>query len=138
MPASSVRPAPDPVLGWLRITAALAALLSVVQLLLGIGLLGDLTGVFPIHRTLGYITFLAAVAAAVCAVLWSRRSGNKGLMFHTISVAVLGLIQIGVAEMGVTWLHVVVGVLFLLDAVAATTLSFRKPGTVREAAGTES
>jgi hypothetical protein len=137
MSTPSVRPTPDPVLGWLRITTAVTAVLSIVQLLLGVGLLGSLSGVFPVHRTLGYIAFLAAVAAAVFAVLWSRRSGNKGLMFHTISVAVLGLIQVGIGEMGVVWLHVVVGLLFLVDAVAASPLSFRKPGSVLQETHTE-
>lgn len=133
--SSSPSPSPaaptDPVLSALRLTAGSSALIAIVQTLLGLGILGSLGGVFPLHQTLGYVLFLDTVAAAVSAVLWSRRSGNKGLMMHAISVAVLALIQIGIAEMGVVWLHVVVGLLILIAVIALFTLSMRKGGASR-------
>lgn len=133
--SSPSAPAPsapaDPVLNALRLTAGSSALIAIAQTLLGLGILGSLGGVFPLHQTLGYVLFLDTLAAAVSAVLWSRRSGNKGLMMHAISVAVLALIQIGIAEMGVVWLHVVVGLLILVAVIALFTLSMRKSGASR-------
>lgn len=131
MSFASIRPGTEPILDWLRITAALTALCGILQTVLGLGMVGNLSGVYSFHRTLGYATLLVVVIAAVLAVLWSRRSGNKGLMFHAISVAVLALIQIGVGEMSITWLHITLGVLFLVAAAALATLAFRKPGSVR-------
>lgn len=132
----------DPVLSGLRLFAAATALLAIVQALMGMGILGSLGGVFGIHRTLGFISLGAAVLAAIFAVVWSTRSGNKGLMFHAISVAVLALAQIGLGEMGLRWVHVGVGLLYLVAAVALGTLSFRRGGAGRaqrraEAARTE-
>jgi hypothetical protein len=101
---------------------------GLLQALLGMGILGSLGGVFSVHRTIGYATLLAAVAVAVFAVLWMRRSGNKGLMFHALSLPVLAIIQIGVAEMGIVAVHVIVGILFLVAAAALATLAFRKGG----------
>jgi hypothetical protein len=121
----------DPVLHWLRILSGAAGVLAIVQTLLGLGVLGDLGGMFSIHQGIGYLVLLATVAAAVFAVLWSRQSGNKGLMMHAITVAVLALIQIGIAQMGVVWLHVIVGVLILIAAIALFTLSMRGGGASR-------
>lgn len=132
-PSSAPSPAApvDPVLNALRLTSGSAALIAIVQTLLGLGILGSVGGLFPVHQGLGYLLLLDTIAAAVCAVLWSRRSGNKGLMMHAISVAVLALIQIGIAEMGVVWLHVVVGLLILVAVIALFTLSMRKGGAAR-------
>ncbi|PWH05089.1 hypothetical protein DEO23_14940 [Brachybacterium endophyticum] len=121
----------SPVLHWLRIVSGAAGLLVVVQALLGFGLLGNLGALFPVHQGIGYLILLATVVAAVFAVLWSRAGGNTGMMMHAIAVAVLALIQIGIAETGVIWLHVVVGLLILVAAVALATLSLRSGGSSR-------
>lgn len=115
----------------LRALAALTALGGILQLLLGLGILGSIGGVFSTHRMLGFITLGVSVLAALFAVLWSSRSGNKGLMFHAITVAVLALAQVGLGEMGLRWVHVIVGILFFVAALALATLSFRSGGLGR-------
>lgn len=128
----SAVPAPGgPVLTGLRAFAALTALGGILQLLLGLGILGSIGGVFSTHRMLGYITLGVSVLAALFAVLWASRSGNKGLMFHAITVAVLALAQVGLGEMGLRWVHVIVGILFFVAALALATLSFRSGGLGR-------
>lgn len=128
----SAVPAPrGPVLTGLRVFAALTALGGILQLLLGLGILGSIGGVFSTHRMLGFITLGVSVLAALFAVLWASRSGNKGLMFHAITVAVLALAQVGLGEMGLRWVHVIVGILFFVAALALATLSFRSGGLGR-------
>ena len=118
------------VLTVLRVFALLTALLSIVQALRGFGWI-------PLewawHGHLGNATFVTALVAAVFAFLWSRRSGNKGIFMHAASMAVLALVQVGLGEMGLRSVHMAVGVLFLVGAVALATLSYRKPGTAVDA-----
>ncbi len=117
-----------PVLLTLQISAALAALLSVVQAVLGFQIVGG-TWVDS-HGTIGNVTFVVSLVAAVAAFLWMRRSGNKGLFMHAAGMAVIALAQVALGEMGQRAAHIAVGVLFLLGAVALATLAFRKPGAV--------
>lgn len=121
-----------PVLLTLQIAAALAALLAVVQAVLGLMIVGG-TWVGE-HGTIGNLTFVVALVAAVAAFLWSRRSGNKGLFMHAAGMAVIALAQVALGEMGLRTVHIAVGVLFLVGAVALATLAFRKPGVPQDAA----
>ncbi|MFK5633913.1 MULTISPECIES: hypothetical protein [unclassified Ornithinimicrobium] len=114
----------DTTLTLLQITAALSALLGVLQTVLGFGWV-SMPGW---HGTLGNVTFVVALLAAVFAFLWMRRSANKGLFMHAAGMAVLALVQIALGEMEIREVHMATGVLFLLGSVALATLAFRKPG----------
>lgn len=117
-----------PVLLTLQISAALAALLSIVQAVLGFMIVGG-TWVSA-HGMIGNLTFVVTLVAAVAAFLWMRRSGNKGLFMHAGGMVVVALAQVALGETGQRAAHIAIGVLFLLGAVALATLSFRKPGAV--------
>ena len=108
----------------LRVFAVITGLLSILQALRGFGWL-------PIdwswHGTLANITFVTALIAAIFAFLWKRRGGDNGLFMHAAGMAVLAVIQIGLGEMELRSVHMAVGVLFLVGAIALATLSFRKP-----------
>ena len=108
----------------LRISAVLTALLSIWQAVVGLGWV-DGGGM---HGTAGNVTFVVALVAAIAAFLWKRASGNNGLFMHAAGMAVLALAQVALGEMGLRKVHMAVGVLFLLGAVALATLSIRKPG----------
>ncbi|SOC51579.1 hypothetical protein [Ornithinimicrobium cerasi] len=108
----------------LRLFAVLTALLAIWQTVVGFGWV-DGGGQ---HGTIGNVTFVVALVAAVAAFLWSRASGNKGLLMHAAGMAVLALVQIGLGEMSLAGVHMAVGVLFLVGAVALATLAIRKPG----------
>jgi hypothetical protein len=120
-----------PVLLTLQISAALAALLAVVQAVLGFQIVAG-TWVAS-HGTIGNLTFVVSLVAAVAAFLWMRRSGNKGLFMHAAGMAVIALVQVALGEMGQQAAHIAVGVLYLVGAVALATLAFRKPGAVEAA-----
>ncbi|NNG20823.1 hypothetical protein HJ590_14880 [Naumannella sp. ID2617S] len=124
--AQTTRPNP-PTLTLLRVSAAVTALGAVVQTGLGIALAVGSTGGLQIHSVVAMVTLLAAVVAGVAAGLWSRRGGNTGLMMHALSVAVLAVVQFGLGEAHVRTVHIVLGVVFLVAAVALATLAYRKP-----------
>lgn len=125
-----MNPQTSPHLSLLRNFAAVTALLAVAQTVLGLLVaFTDFDGVNA-HGWIGYATFIAAVAAAIGAFLWKKVSGNTGLFMHAAGVAVLALIQIGLAEMGQRWAHIILGLLILGAALALASLAFRKPGVV--------
>lgn len=111
----------------LRISAAVTALGAVAQAGMGIGLAVGSTGLLSAHSGVAYLTMTAAVVAGISAGLWSRRGGNTGMMMHALTVAVLAVLQFGLGEMGVRTVHMVVGVAFLVAAIALATLAYRKP-----------
>lgn len=119
-PVPASRPAPGsgptvpPVLGW---AAWIAVVLVAAQLVLGILMLNGSWNLLQAHAGLGYAATLAAAVAAVSAVVWKRRGGRTGVMAHAVSMPVLMLIQIGLGQGGVKWVHVVLGVLILIGLV---------------------
>lgn len=105
----------------LKIFAVLAGLVGVAQATTGMGWL-DL----PVpHGRMAEIGSVLLLVASVLAWMWSRRSGEKGLFMHASGMTVLALIQIALGHMGLRSVHMGVGVLFLVGAVALATLSFR-------------
>lgn len=111
----------------LRASAAVAALGSLVQAGLGIAMAVGVRGILSAHSGIAYLTMAAAVVAGIAAGLWSRRGGNTGMMMHALTVAVLAVLQFGLGEMGLRTVHMVLGVVFLIAAVALVTLAYRKP-----------
>lgn len=117
----------------LRIFGALTALGALVQAALGGSLVsGTNTSLVGPHGISGLITMVCAVVAGIAAGLWARQGGNTGLMWHALTVAVLGVLQYGLGEAigssgGMKIVHVIVGLLFLVAALGLATLAFRKP-----------
>lgn len=114
----------------LRLFAALTALLSIIQAILGFILMGG--GNAGLHHILGMVAFATSLVAALASVVWMRPSGNKGMMFHALTVAAMALVQVGIGEAGLAAgslqiVHMTIGVAFLVAAVALVTLSVRKP-----------
>lgn len=112
----------------LRVFAVATGVAALTQLVLGLGIITNIGSVYDLHTIIGYVTLAVAVIAAVMAVLWKRVSGNKGLMFHAIGVAVLTVAQVGLGASGVRLPHIILGVLIAIAAVALATLSLRPHG----------
>lgn len=126
---TTTHPAPASQPGLLRTFALVTALLTVGQAVLGLLIAFAGVDLYEVHGWLGYATFVSTVLAAVGAFLWMRQGGAKGLFFHALGLAVLALLQIGLAEMGLKWVHVVLGLLILGGALALISLAQRTSGT---------
>lgn len=112
----------------LRIFAIATALAALTQGVLGVGIITNTGSVYDLHTIIGYVTLAVAIIAAVLSVLWKRVSGNKGLMFHAIGVAVLAIAQVGLGVSGVRLPHIILGFVILIAAAALATLSLRPHG----------
>ena len=122
----------------LRLAAALSSLIGLVQAGLGFSGLSrilaapgdDKAGASFIdpHGILGYTNVLVMVVAAIAALLWYRKGGSRGLMMHAFGMVVIFLVQVGLGQGKVLWVHVVVGVVAVLGSIALAVLAYRKSG----------
>ena len=111
-------------LTFLRVAALLAAIGSIISPLLATGPLSGTGPLNALHGMVGNLNFVFAILAGVGGVLWGRASGNKGLMFHALSLPVLAVIQIALGEMHLTMVHIVLGFAYLLAAVCYLIITF--------------
>lgn len=103
-----------------RLKASTSVLLGLilVQLVFAIiTLIHSNATITAIHGGFGYLSLVTGLVAAWFAWRWSKDSGARGVFFHTLSLPTLAVIQIGLAEGGLKWVHVVVGVLYLVAVV---------------------
>lgn len=114
-------------LNFLRVAALLAAIGSLISPLLATGPLSGSGPLHAMHGMVGNLNFVLALVASIAGILWGRASGNKGLMFHALSLPLLAVIQIALGQMHLTMVHIVLGFAYLLAAVALFTLALRKP-----------
>ena len=114
-------------LTFLRVAALLAAIGSLISPLLATGPLSGSGPLHAMHGMVGNLNFVLALVASIAGILWGRASGNKGLMFHALSLPLLAVIQIALGQMHLTMVHIVLGFAYLLAAVALFTLALRKP-----------
>lgn len=119
----------------LQQTAAATLLLMLVQLGMGIGILSHVKGLRDAHGGIGYLMFLCSLVAVFFAFKYSREDASaKGMFGHAISIPLLAVVQIGLAEMagkggeGLKWAHVVVGVLLLVDAMGLFAMARKRSG----------
>lgn len=120
-------------------TSALVVLACVlIQAALGIASLTGYHQVNEIHGWIGYLGFLAGIAAAFFGFQASKADANlKGLFFHALSLPVLAIIQIGIIEASqgagpMKWVHVVLGFAYLVAAAALYTLSAKRGSARRD------
>ena len=114
-------------LTFLRVAALLAAIGSLISPLLATGPLSGSGPLHAMHGMVGNLNFVLALVASIAGIVWGRASGNKGLMFHALSLPLLAVIQIALGQMHLTMVHIVLGFAYLLAAVALFTLALRKP-----------
>lgn len=112
----------------LRTSALILSVLALAQAALGGTVLsGGGGGIRDFHGYIGYATFVVAIITAVLAAKAAKVTGNKGTLYHAISLPVIALIQIGLAEMDLKWVHVAFGVTFLIAAFGLYAMADR-PG----------
>lgn len=116
----------------LRTTALVAVVLTLLQAGLGFATLGGTHGLNDAHGGLGYLNFLVGIVAAVFAFQAKKSDARlAGLFGHAMSLPVLAFIQIGIIEASkgtgpLKWVHVVLGLGYLVSAVGLWTLSDKR------------
>ncbi|HSN12957.1 MAG TPA: hypothetical protein VLS51_12705 [Propionibacteriaceae bacterium] len=112
----------------LRLASALAALSTLVQVVLVLLTVAGVGKLIGAHGGVGYVSLLATVVATVAAYVWFRKGGSRGLLMHAGGIAVLMVLQIVLGELKAVWFHVGLGVVIVVGAIALATLAYRKPG----------
>ncbi len=112
----------------LRLASAAAALLTLVQVVLVLLTMAKVGSLIPLHGAVGYVSLLATLTATVAAYVWFRKGGSRGLLMHAGGLAVLMVVQIVLGDLKAVWVHVGLGVVIVVGAVALATLAYRKPG----------
>lgn len=109
----------------LRTTANVAAVLILIQLVLGIMIAVGNGGsiVRSAHAGVAYLALLAGIVAAVFAWSASKWAGSKGVFFHALSLPILALVQIGLGEMNLALVHIILGVLTVVAYVSLVPMS---------------
>lgn len=112
---------------WFTWSAAVNAAVALLLLALGVTLAFGQKAVIHIHAGVAMLFVLTSVLAAVFAVLYALRSGQRGLIGHSVGLVVLALIQFGLGEMGgFTIVHIILGLLIVPGAVMLYFMA-RKP-----------
>ena len=112
-----------------RLKASTSVLLGLilVQLVFAIIILVNSSAtITAIHGGFGYLSLVTGLIAAWFAWRWSKESGAKGVFFHTLSLPILAVVQIGLAEGGLKWVHVAVGVAYLVAVVGLWAMLRRR------------
>lgn len=112
----------------LRLSAALSALLSLVQAVLAFLSLGKVARLINVHGIIGDVNLLVTIVAAVASVVWFRKGGSRGLLMHAFGMVVIFLVQIGLGEAELKWPHIIIGIAAVAGSVALAVLAYRKPG----------
>ena len=108
-----------------RTVALILSLMALVQAALGGTVLSGGEGIKRVHGYVGYATVVVAVIAAVIAWRAARQTGNRGTFMHALSLPILALIQVALGEMELKWVHVGVGLLFLVAAFGLFAMADR-------------
>lgn len=106
------------ILSRLTVSAGALVVLMLAQLGLGIAILSHTKGLRDAHGGLGYLFFIVSLVATFFAWQLSKADATaKGLFFHALSLPILAILQIGLAEMDQKWIHVVLGVALTAAAI---------------------
>lgn len=65
------------------------------------------------HGWFGYLATVVAILVAVIAWRYAQHTGRKGTFYHALSLPILCIIQIGLAQSGAKWIHMILGIVYL-------------------------
>lgn len=117
---------PSASLLWLRRTALAAIVVTVLQLGLGIMIAADQDWARTPHGILGYTNLVVVLTAAVLAWRWSATQDYRGTFFHAVSLPVMAVLQIGLAELDIATVHMSLGVAYLVAVIGLYAVTARK------------
>ncbi len=112
----------------LQISAGVAALAGVVQLILGVIRLLGLAALSQMHFAVAVLTMVASIVAGVAALGFRRASQvNPSLLWLALLMAAISVAQYGLGEAGLRTVHMVIGIVFAVGAAALAVAVYRKP-----------
>ncbi len=115
-----------PSLQRLRVGALVTTVLVLAQLAFGITLASGVGAIREVHGGIGYLTLLSAAVTAVFAWQATKVIGSRGIFFHAVSLPVLMIVQIGLAEMDVALVHIVLGLLLVAGVGGLVPMSAKQ------------
>ena len=79
-----------------------------------------------VHAGIAYLLVVLGLVAAYAAWRWVKSGGPKGVLYHALSIPVLAIVQIGLGEMGLKYVHMAVGVAFFAAAFSLFTMASKR------------
>ena len=123
------RGSPPRLLVALRAEATVLMSLAIGQAGLASGFLGGSSGLKPVHGVNAVIISVVTVGTLLTAIAYQRAGGPRWPVLAAAILVLVEVLQITLARLGVTGLHIFVGVLFVVMATLLTSYLFR-PGFV--------
>lgn len=114
--------------GMAMVTTVLVVIQLVLGLLIATGIAGQLRDV---HAGIGYLTTLAAAIAAVFAWQVGSLVGSKGVFFHALSLPILMIVQIGLAEAHLEIVHIILGLAIVVGVVGLVPMAAKQAAKLR-------
>lgn len=87
-------------------------------------------GLRSAHSWVATAFLVASLLAALSGYRYGKESRRSGLFPHGIGVFVAALVQFALGEMGFTLVHIVLGILITLGAVALFVMALKQPYVV--------
>lgn len=119
-------PRTEPARRSLFLSSLIVDVLMVGMLVLGLLIATGTNSVRTVHAITGYTVVVVAILVALAAWRFAKLTARKGVFWHAVSIPVLMIIQIGLAEMGVEIVHIILGIALLVAAIGLTMM-VRKP-----------
>lgn len=131
----------------LRVFALVAAVVATLQTLVAVTMMALRNDVLVyLHEGLGYLYVAAAVVTVFPAVVWGRLGRKPGLIGHAGGLAAAGVIQLllgllfapreGQSMGALMYVHMALGLLIMIGAIALYVIAKKKPIVVTNLDGT--
>ncbi len=118
----------------LQLSAGVAALAGVVQLLLGLIRLLWVGALSQMHFAVAVLTMVASILAGAAALGFRRAfNANPNVVWLALLIAIASVAQYGLGEAGLRTVHMVIGILFAIGAAALAVAVYQKPYLSAEA-----
>ncbi len=131
----------------LRVFSAIAAVIATLQTVVAVTMMAlDNEILVRAHEGLGFLYVAAAAVTVFPAVVWGRLSHKPGLVGHAGGLAVAGVVQLllgllfapreGESLGALMYVHMALGLLIMVGAIALYLIAKKKPIIVTNLDGT--
>lgn len=102
---------------------------------LAMGVLGSMIqqpGVRGVHEITAMVFLVSSLLAGLSGMRYGKESNSKGLAPHGLGLFVLAIVQYGLGEMNQPLIHMFLGLLVVIGALALFAMATRQPMVVTE------